>query len=105
MEWGNQNFFFNGCGVKINAKKYKRHLQKEFLPAIQRLYKHKNWIFTQDNALSHRSYLSSNIIEVIKAVLNFFICFTKRFHNYKKAQNAYKRTKIKNAPKKHLRGK
>ena len=99
MEWGNQTFSFNGCGVKMNAKTYKRHLQKELLPAVQRLYKHKNWIFTQDNALSRRSYLNSNIIEVIKAVLKFFIFLTKRFHNYKKAQNAYKRTKIKNAPK------
>ena len=35
-------------------------------------------------------------------ILNFFIL---KFHNHKKAQNAYKRTKIKNAPKKHLRGK
>ena len=45
---------------------------------------------------------SSNINEVISAVLNFFI---QKFHNHKKAQNAYKRTKIKNVPKKDLRGK
>ena len=45
---------------------------------------------------------SGNINEVIRAILNFFI---QKFHNHKKAQNAYKRTKIKNAPKKHLRGK
>ena len=45
---------------------------------------------------------STNIIEVIRAVLNFFI---QKFDNHKKAQNAYKRTKIKNAPKKHLRRK
>ena len=50
-------------------------------------------------------HTSSNINEVIKTVLNFFVFFTKRFHNHKKAQNAYKRTKIKNAPKKHLRRK
>ena len=50
-------------------------------------------------------HTSSNINEVIKTVLNFFVFFTKRFHNHKKAQNAYKRTKIKNAPKKHLREK
>ena len=51
-----------------------------------------------------RFYLiaSSNINEIIKAILNFFI---QKFYNHKKAQNAYKRTKIKNAPKKHLRGK
>ena len=46
--------------------------------------------------------VSSNINEVIRAILDFFI---QKFHNHKKAQNAYKRTKIKNAPKKHLRGK
>ena len=40
--------------------------------------------------------VSSNINEVIRAILNFFI---QKFHNHKKAQNAYKRTKIKNAPK------
>ena len=39
---------------------------------------------------------SSNINEVIRATLDFFI---QKFHNHKKAQNAHKRTKIKNAPK------
>ena len=46
--------------------------------------------------------LSSNINEVTKAILNFFI---QNFHYHKKSQNAYKRTKMKNALKKHLRGK
>ena len=45
---------------------------------------------------------SSNINEAIKTTLNFFI---QKFHNHEKAQNAYKRIKIKNAPKKYLRGK
>ena len=40
--------------------------------------------------------VSSNINEVIRAILDFFI---QKFHNPKKAQNAYKRTKIKNTPK------
>ena len=44
---------------------------------------------------------SSNINEVTRAILNSFI---QKFHNHKKAQNAYERTKIKNTPKKHLRG-
>ena len=56
-------FFVNGCGVKMNAKSYKRHLQKELLPAFQRLYKHKNWIFVQDNALSHRSNLVQDFLQ------------------------------------------
>ena len=63
MEWGNQTFSFNGCGVKLNAKTYKRHLQKELLPAVQRLYKHKNWIFVQHNAPSHRSNLVQDILQ------------------------------------------
>ena len=46
--------------------------------------------------------VSSNINEVIRAILDFFI---QKFHNPIKAQNAYKRTKIKNTPKKHPRGK
>ena len=47
-------FFVNGCGVKMNAKVYKQHLQKELVPAVQHLYKNKNWIFVQDNTPSHR---------------------------------------------------
>ena len=46
--------------------------------------------------------VSSNINEVIKTTLNSFI---QNLHNYKRAQNAYKRAKIKNYPKKHLREK
>ena len=40
--------------------------------------------------------------KVIRAVLNSFI---QKFHNHKQAQNAYRQTKIKNAPKIHLRRK
>ena len=57
--------------------------------------------------------MSSNINEVIRAVLNSFFFFSKKFrtpqkaqkHNQEKVQNANKRTKIKNALKKHLSGK
>ena len=70
--------------------------------------------------------VSSNINEVIKTVENLLLFFTKRFYTHKKApkstkntkkhqkaqkrnqakaQNANKRTKIKNALKKHLSGK
>ena len=38
--------------------------------------------------------VSSKINEVIGAILDFFI---KKFHNRKKAQNTYKRTKTKDA--------
>ena len=40
--------------------------------------------------------------EVIKTTLNSFI---QKLHNHKKAQKGYKWTKLKNDPKKHLRGK
>ena len=43
--------------------------------------------------------VSSNINEVIRTILNFFI---QKCHNHKKAQNAYKRTKKKNVYKNHL---
>ena len=43
---------------------------------------------------------SSNINEVIGAILDFFI---QKFHEQKKTQNAFRLTKIKNAPKnRHL---
>ena len=45
---------------------------------------------------------SSNVNEVIRSILDFFI---QKFYNHKKAENAYKRTKLKKAPKKPLRGK
>ena len=51
--------------MKINAKTYKRHLQKELLHAVQRLYKHKRWIFVQDNASSHRSNLVQDFSQEI----------------------------------------
>ena len=61
--WATKPSFVNGCEVKMNAKIYKRHLQKELLPAVQRLYKHKNWIFVQDNIPSHRSNLVQDFLQ------------------------------------------
>ena len=46
--------------------------------------------------------INSNINEIIRTIIDFFV---QKFHNHKKAQNAYKRTKTKNAPKKRLREK
>ena len=46
-----------------NAKTYKRHLQKEILPAVQRLYIYKSWIFVQVNAPSHRSNLGEDFLQ------------------------------------------
>ena len=44
---------------------------------------------------------SSNINEAIETILDFY----SKISQAQKAQNSYKRTKTKNAPKKHLRGK
>ena len=43
--------------------------------------------------------VSSNINEVIRVILNFFI---QKFYKHKKVQNAYKQTKIKHVYQKHL---
>ena len=45
------------------TKTYKQHLQKELLPAVQHLYKHKNWTFVQGNAPSHRSNLVQDFLQ------------------------------------------
>ena len=63
--------------------------------------KSQNWDF-DGILLSKVTNVSSNINEVIKTTLNSFI---QKLHNHKKAQNAYKRTKIKMLLKKHLTGK
>ena len=63
--------FVNGSGVKENAQTYKRHLQKELLSAVQRLYIRKNWIFEQDNVPSHRSNLVQDFLQ--EAINSFFI--------------------------------
>ena len=41
----------------------------------------------------------SNINEVIRAVLNFFFFFTKRFHTHKKHQKAHRAQRVLKAPK------
>ena len=63
MEWATKPFFVNGYGVKVNAQTYERHLQKDLLPAVQRLYIYKNWIFVQNNALPHRSNLLQDFLQ------------------------------------------
>ena len=40
-------FFVNQKGLKQNAKTYKKHLEKEFLPNVDRM-NNTSWIFIQD---------------------------------------------------------
>ena len=52
-------FFANDCGMKVNAVSYRRHLKKELLPAVERIFNNQNLIFIQDNASS----LLSNLVQ------------------------------------------
>ena len=49
---------------------------------------------------------SSNVIEVIRPILNFlfFIFFTKRLYTQQKNKTTFSKLKIKNTHKKHLKG-
>ena len=82
--------------------------KKCLFPLHNHIFRTYHWIyelFFTDLARFQHDFLfkkSSNINEVTRAILNSFI---QNCHNRKQAQIAYKRTQIKNAPKKHLRGK
>ena len=55
--------FVNEKGLKVNATRYKKHLEKELFPEIDRLVGNKSWIFIQDSAPSHRSNLVQHFLE------------------------------------------
>ena len=55
-------FFVNNKGLKVNAKKYKTHLEKELLPNIESMMKRKDWIFIQDSAPSCRKNLFQDFL-------------------------------------------
>ena len=40
---GRVPFFVNNKGLKVNAKRYKTHLEKELLPTIESMMKRKDW--------------------------------------------------------------
>ena len=46
-------------------QKHTSNLYRKLLPAVQRLCKHKHWIFVQDNAPSHRSNLVQDFSQEI----------------------------------------
>ena len=55
-------FFVNDKGLKVNSKTYKKHLEKELIPDIERIMKRRDWMFIQDSAPSHRSNLVQNFL-------------------------------------------
>jgi len=56
-------FFVNDNGLKVNAKSYQKHFQKDLLPAIDKVTKRNDWIFIQDGAPTHRSKLVQTFLE------------------------------------------
>ena len=55
-------FFINNKGLKVNAKRYKTHLEKELVPYIESMMTRKDWIFIQDSAPSHRENLVQDFL-------------------------------------------
>ena len=53
----------NESGLKVNAKTYKKHLEKQLFPEVDRLMNGTSWIFLQDSAPSHRSNLVQNFLK------------------------------------------
>ena len=53
----------NENGLKVNAKTYKKHLEKQLFPEVDRLINGTSWIFLQDSAPSHRSNLVQNFLK------------------------------------------
>ena len=56
-------FFVNENGLKVNAERYKKHLEKQLFPEVDRLMNGTCWIFLQDSAPSHRSNLVQNFLK------------------------------------------
>ena len=57
-----KSFFVNDKGLKVNSKTYKKHLEKELIPDIERIMKRTDWMFIQDSAPSHRSNLVQDFL-------------------------------------------
>ena len=55
-------FLVNNKGLKVNAKRYKTHLEKELLPNIESMMKRKDRLFIQDSAPSHRANLVQDFL-------------------------------------------
>ena len=57
--------FVGKQGVKVNAINYKKHLEKQLFPAIERIYPRNDWIFLQDGASSHTSNLVQEFLNEV----------------------------------------
>ena len=50
-------------GLKVIAKTYKKHLEKQLFPEVDRLMNGTSWVFVQDSVPSHRSNLVQNFLK------------------------------------------
>ena len=55
-------FLVNEKNLKVNAQRYKKHLEKQLLPSINGMLKRKDWIFVQDSAPSHRANMVQDFL-------------------------------------------
>ena len=55
--------FVNIKGLKVNAKNYRKHFEKELFPAINKMFPRKDWIFIQDGATYHTSNLVQDFLK------------------------------------------
>ena len=56
-------FFVNNKGMKVNSKSYKKHLEKELIPEIEKKMNRNDWIFIQDSAPSQRANLVQGFLK------------------------------------------
>ena len=55
--------FVKRKGLKVNAKKYKKHLKRELFPAIEKIYPRQDWILIQDGATLHTSNIVQDFLQ------------------------------------------
>ena len=56
-------YFVNDNGMKVNSQSYKKHLNGELIPEIERLMQHDRWVFLQDSAPSHRATIVQDLLK------------------------------------------
>ena len=56
-------FSVNDKGLKVNSKTYKKNLEKELLPEVNRIMNNNTWIFIQDSAPSYRANIVQDFLK------------------------------------------
>ena len=58
-----KQFFVNDKGLKVNSKIYKKYLEKEFLPEVNRIMNNNTSIFIRDSVPSHRAHIAQDLLK------------------------------------------